>query len=409
MPGSRGRVARTRRAGTIRAPRTRHGRIARVLRCTSSSASVLAIFPVGLAHGDSIRRVLAWFSLFSPSDYRFVLPPELIAQEPTAARDASRLLHLAPDGAITDHRFTELAELLPAGAVVIANDTRVIPARVRGHKTSGGNVELLFLEPEPGTPAPAGTSAWRCLARARRVLRPGQVVVVDGGPTLTLLTERAPDGSVVVAAPGDGVAFLDAHGHIPLPRYIARADRADDRERYQTMFARHPGAVAAPTAGLHMTPAVVDRLGARGITLATLTLHVGWGTFAPIREADLRGHRMHRERYVIPAETAALVATGRPIVALGTTALRALEAAATAPHTVVPGAGATELFVYPGSGHTFRVVSHLITNFHLPESTLLMLVCAFAGTERVLAVYRHAVAAGYRFFSYGDATLLHRG
>jgi S-adenosylmethionine:tRNA ribosyltransferase-isomerase len=195
---------------------------------------------------------------------------------------------------------------------------------------------------------------------------------------------------------------------MPLPRYIHRPDRAEDRERYQTMFARNPGAVAAPTAGLHMTPAIAERLTARGIALATLTLHVGWGTFAPIREPDLRAHHMHRERYVIPEATAALVATGRPIVALGTTALRALEAAATAPGAVNPGPGTTELFVYPGSGHVFRAVSHLITNFHLPESTLLMLVCAFAGTDRVLAAYRHAVAARYRFFSYGDATLLHR-
>ena len=346
--------------------------------------------------------------VFAPSDYHFELPAELIAQEPAASRDASRLLHLAADGKITDHRFTELAELLPAGAVVIANDTRVLPARIRGHKRSGGAVELLVLEPEPTTPAPAGSSAWRCLARARRALRPGQIVEVDGGPAIEVLTERAADGSIAVAAPGDGFALLDAHGHIPLPHYIGRPDRADDRERYQTMFARNPGAVAAPTAGLHMTPAIVDRLTARGITLATLTLHVGWGTFAPIREADLREHHMHRERYVIPEATAALVATGRPIVALGTTALRALEAAATAPATVTPGPGATELFIYPGSGHRFRVVSHLVTNFHLPESTLLMLVCAFAGTDRVLAAYRHAVAARYRFFSYGDATLLHR-
>ncbi|HEX7839659.1 MAG TPA: S-adenosylmethionine:tRNA ribosyltransferase-isomerase, partial [Kofleriaceae bacterium] len=166
--------------------------------------------------------------------------------------------------------------------------------------------------------------------------------------------------------------------------------------------------IASPTAGLHMTPVIADAMRARGITLTSVTLHVGWGTFAPIREDDLRAHRMHRERYVIPEATAALVATGRPIVALGTTALRALEAAATAPATVTPGPGATELFIYPGSGHQFRVVSHLITNFHLPQSTLLLLVCAFAGTERVLAAYRHAVAARYRFFSYGDATLLHR-
>jgi len=172
------------------------------------------------------------------------------------------------------------------------------------------------------------------------------------------------------------------------------------------MFARSPGAVAAPTAGLHMTPAIAGQLAARGITLATLTLHVGWGTFAPIREADLRDHRMHRERYVIPDATAALIATGRPIVALGTTALRALEAAATADHTVTTGPGETALFIHPGSGHTFRAVDHLITNFHLPESTLLMLVSAFAGRDAVLAAYRHAVAARYRFFSYGDAMFI---
>jgi S-adenosylmethionine:tRNA ribosyltransferase-isomerase len=363
--------------------------------------------------------------VFSPSDYAFELPAELIAQEPAASRDASRLLHLAPDGSVADHRFAELAALLPSDAVVIANDTRVIPARIRGHKGSGGAIELLFLEPEPSTAAPEGTSAWRCLARARRPLRPGQRVAVDGGPdlerrsredqddrrervALEVLTERAADGSIAVAAPGDGFAFLDAHGHVPLPRYIGRPDRPDDRERYQTMFAKIPGAVAAPTAGLHMTPVIVDALAARGIAVATLTLHVGWGTFAPIREPDLRQHHMHRERYVIPDATAALVATGRPIVALGTTALRALEAAAIGPAAGAAGPGATDLFIYPGSGHRFRVVSHLITNFHLPESTLLMLVCAFAGTEQVLAAYRHAVAARYRFFSYGDATLLHR-
>jgi len=351
--------------------------------------------------------VVACCRLFAPSDYGFELPPELVAQEPAATRDTSRLLHLARDGRISDHRFTELAELLPADAVVIANDTRVIPARVLGHKRSGGAVELLFLEPEPTTPAPDGTSAWRCLARARRPLRPGQLVAIDGGPELEILTERAADGTIAVAAPGDGLGFLEAHGHIPLPSYIARPDAAEDRERYQTMFARHPGAVAAPTAGLHMTPAIAERLVARGITLATLTLHVGWGTFAPIREPDVRHHRMHRERFVIPDTTAALVASGRPIVALGTTVLRALEAAATAPRTVAPGPGSTEIFIYPGSGHRFRVVSHLVTNFHLPESTLLMLVCAFAGTDAVLAAYHHAIAARYRFYSYGDACLLH--
>lgn len=347
--------------------------------------------------------------MFAPSDYTFALPPELIAQAPTPARDGSRLLHVGADGALGDHRFPAIVDLLPADAVVIANDTRVIPARILAHKATGGAVEVFFLEPEPATPAPAGTSAWRCLARARRPLRPGHRVTVDGTSIeLEVLTERAADGSLAVAAPGDVLAVLDAHGHIPLPVYIERADAAADRERYQTMFAQVPGAVAAPTAGLHMTPAIRDRLAARGVTFATVTLHVGLGTFAPIRATDVREHRMHRERYDIPAATAALIASGRPIVAIGTTVLRTLESAATGPRVVPPGPSATELFVHPGSGHAWRVVDHLITNFHLPESTLLMLVSAFAGTERVMRAYRHAIAERYRFFSYGDAMLLHR-
>jgi S-adenosylmethionine:tRNA ribosyltransferase-isomerase len=348
--------------------------------------------------------------VFAPSDYNFELPPELIAQAPAAERDASRLLHLQHDGRVTDLMFADIVELLPPDAVVVANDTYVIPARVMGSKVSGGRVELLFLEPEDGVAAPPGTEAWRCLARARRPLRPGQLIAIDGTNTqIELLSERqGAEGSVVVAVPGDVYALLDRVGHVPLPRYIQRTDAPEDRTRYQTMFARVPGAVAAPTAGLHMTPAIVERLTARGVSLATVTLHVGYGTFEPIRTDDIRQHHMHRERYTIPDATAALVASGRSIVALGTTALRALESAATAPRTLKAGPGATELFVYPGSGHEFRAVDHLITNFHLPESTLLMLVCAFAGTDRVLAAYRHAVAQRYRFFSYGDAMLVHR-
>ncbi len=347
--------------------------------------------------------------MFAPSDYAFELPPELIAQHPAERRDGSRLLHLREDGTVADHAFGELVELLPEGAVLIANDTRVIPARVLTHKPSGGAVELLFLQPEPAVAA----AAWRCLARARRPLRPGQVLRVDGAEEIELpvLTERAADGTIAIGAPGDGLAFLEQHGHIPLPSYIERPDEIVDRERYQTMFARVPGAVAAPTAGLHMTPQVAGALEARGVAIASVTLHVGWGTFAPVRVEDVRAHRMHRERYEISAETAALVASGRPIVALGTTALRALEAAAMGQkgqREVRVGPGETELFVYPGSGHVFRVVEHLVTNFHLPESTLLMLVCTFAGTERVLGAYRHAVESRYRFFSYGDAMLLHR-
>jgi S-adenosylmethionine:tRNA ribosyltransferase-isomerase len=337
-------------------------------------------------------------ALFAASDYSFDLPPELIAQEPAAERDASRLLHLHADGRTSDHRFPDLVELLPADAVLVINDTRVIPARVLGHKDSGGRVELLFLEP-------AGEGTWRCLARARRALKPGQIVRVDGSEiALEIASEReGEEGSVLVRVPGDALALLERVGHIPLPRYIHRPDAAADRERYQTVFARVPGAVAAPTAGLHVTPAILERLGARGIAVTAVTLHVGYGTFEPIRTPDIREHHMHRERYTIPPATAELVASGRPVVALGTTVLRALEAAAKSGDPT----GETDLFVYPGSGHVFRAVQHLVTNFHLPESTLLMLVCAFAGTQDVLAAYRHAVAARYRFFSYGDAMLLH--
>jgi S-adenosylmethionine:tRNA ribosyltransferase-isomerase len=351
--------------------------------------------------------------MFRPADYWFDLPAAQIAQAPSTVRDASRLLVVGQGDALADRRFPDIVEALPEGAVLIANDTKVIPARVFGVRPTGGAVELLFLEPlaEPGSGSAAST--WRCLAKASGPLRVGQTLTVGDVP-LTVAQERGPDGSLAVSLPGDALAFLDAHGQLPLPHYIDRAPGAEDRERYQTMFARDPGAVAAPTAGLHMTPAIAERLAARGVTLATLTLHVGWGTFAPIRVDDLRQHQMHEERYTISPATAALVASGRPIVALGTTALRALEAAATAPRQVAAGPGRTALFIYPGSGHRFQIVDHLITNFHLPESTLLMLVCAFAGggqddgTARVLAAYRHAVAAGYRFFSYGDAMLVSR-
>jgi S-adenosylmethionine:tRNA ribosyltransferase-isomerase len=354
--------------------------------------------------------------VFAPSDYAFDLPDQLIAQQPAATREASRLLHLRSDGVIEDHAsFADIVELLPADAVVIANDTRVIPARVPATKPSGGKVELLFLEPvepdELGHRANylgANRTAWRCLMKGKAT---GTDLFVDG-ESIQILVRRSEgnlvDGALIVAVPGDGYAWLERHGHMPLPPYIDREDGAADRERYQTMFAQAPGAVAAPTAGLHMTPAIADAMRAKGITLATVTLHVGWGTFAPIRVDDVRTHKMHRERYVIGDEVAALVASGRPIVALGTTALRALESAATGPKTLGVGSGATELFVHPGSNHTFQIVDHLITNFHLPESTLLMLVCAFAGTERVLAAYEHGVAQCYRFFSYGDAMLLHR-
>lgn len=339
--------------------------------------------------------------MYSPSNYTFDLPAELIAQEPASVRDQSRLLHVELDR-IRDCVFTDIVDLLPADAVVVANDTRVIPARLLGTKPSGGRIELLLLEPEPETSVPPGTSSWRCLARARRPLRLGHEIWIDAHTALVVARERADDGSIAVAVPGDVYALLDRLGHVPLPRYIRRDNDAADRHRYQTMFAAEPGAVAAPTAGLHMTPDITRRLAARGVAIATVTLHVGYGTFEPIRVDDIRHHHMHRERYTIPHSTSELVRSGRPVVAIGTTTLRALEAS-----RGLAGSGTTDLFIYPGCGHTF-VVDQLITNFHLPESSLLMLVCAFAGTERVLAAYRHAVAARYRFFSYGDAMLVHR-
>ncbi|MBP9086600.1 MAG: tRNA preQ1(34) S-adenosylmethionine ribosyltransferase-isomerase QueA [Kofleriaceae bacterium] len=347
--------------------------------------------------------------MLRPSDYNFELPTALIAQAPAAQRDGARLLDAR--GALRDGGFADVVEWLPADAVLVVNDTRVLAARVFGNKDSGGAVELLFLEPAGEVASPPGTSAWRCLAKARRTLRAGQIVRV-GDYAVALLTDRAPDGTLVVAAPGDGFGFFDAVGRLPLPPYIVRDRNAPqttfDQERYQTMFAAAPGAIAAPTAGLHMTPAIAQALQARGITVASVTLHVGWGTFSPIRVDDVRDHVMHRERYQIPVATADLVASGRPIIALGTTTMRALESAAVGARQVKAGAGTTDIFIYPGSGHQFRVVDQLITNFHLPESTLLMLVCAFAGIAPVAAAYRHAIASGYRFFSYGDAMLLDR-
>lgn len=354
--------------------------------------------------------------MFRKSDYHYELPPAQIAQHPAARRDGARLLVLGEGEAREDRAFVELPALLPEGAVVVVNDTRVVPARVRTRKAAtGGAVELLFVEPAAG-------GGWSCLAKPRKGLREGMELIAErggrrvvvGGPSTRpqggLAQDERSDERVVVSVEGDVYGFLDEAGELPLPPYIERAGgpEVDDKERYQTVFARSPGAVAAPTAGLHFTPAVLDALRARGASIATVTLHVGLGTFAPVRDDDLARHVMHRERYHVPDETAALVASGRPVVAVGTTVVRTLEAAAVDAKQVRPGAGDTDLFIRPGTGFTFRVVDHLVTNFHLPESTLLMLVSAFAGVDRIRAAYTHAVAAGYRFFSYGDAMLLSR-
>lgn len=335
-------------------------------------------------------------------DYAYELPPERIAQVPSDRRDHSRLLVVGPQPG--DRRFDELPELLPPGAVVVVNDTRVLPARLHAQKDTGGAVELLFLE---RLEADASGERWRCLARASKALRPGMVLRAAGA-AIEVAAARADDGAIEVRVPGAAEALLERAGELPLPPYIERpaGTSGADRERYQTVYARSPGAVAAPTAGLHFTPALLDRLRDRGMTVATLTLHVGLGTFAPVRADHLDEHRMHLERYEIPEETAALIASGRPVVAVGTTVVRALEAAAAAPRAVNAGPGATDLFIRPG--YRFQIVDHLVTNFHLPESTLMVLVSAFAGYDRIMSAYRHAIAADYRFFSFGDAMLLSR-
>jgi S-adenosylmethionine:tRNA ribosyltransferase-isomerase len=352
------------------------------------------------------------------SDYHFELPPGQIAQTPAARRDDARLLVLGPDGAVADRAFRDIVELVPADAVIVVNDTRVLPARLRTRKPSGGAVELLFLE---RTEAREVREQWRCLARSSKALRPGMRLDVLGigpdgtaaetGDTVTVAEARAADGTVLIDIAGDGHALLERAGELPLPPYIARPQGPTplDAERYQTVFARQPGAVAAPTAGLHFTPSILDALQERGCTIASITLHVGPGTFLPVRAERIDEHEMHSERYEVPEQTAALVSSGRPVVAVGTTCVRALESAAAASNgsgKVVAGPGETRLFITPG--FRFRVVDWMVTNFHLPESTLLMLVCAFAGHERVMAAYGHAVAAGYRFFSYGDAMLVAR-
>ncbi len=333
-----------------------------------------------------------------PDDFRFDLPPGLIAQSPLPRRSASRLLTLdGATGAWCDTWVRDLPLLLDAGDLLVFNDTRVVPARVFGVKPTGGRVEML-LERSAGE-----TAAWVQL-RASKGFADGAAFRTAGGPVRVLQRE----GDLwLVELPGPPLEFFEAHGEIPLPPYIDRAADAADRERYQAVFAREPGAVAAPTASLHFDAELLAALEARGVQRAFLTLHVGAGTFQPVRAATIEAHRMHAERVAVPQSVCDGVArareAGRRVIAVGTTVARALEAAASQ-GALAPFAGETRIFIHPG--HRFRVVDALLTNFHLPESTLLMLVSAFAGREHVLAAYAHAVAARYRFFSYGDAMLV---
>jgi S-adenosylmethionine:tRNA ribosyltransferase-isomerase len=341
---------------------------------------------------------------FTVDDFDFVLPPELIAQHPAAQRSASRLL----DGTAAlpvDRVFADLPGLLDPGDLLVFNDTRVIKARLFGEKPTGGAVEALIERVLPGT--------HEVLAhlRASKRPRPGSLIRFAGGAFEAEVLGRAgPDDALFhLRFPADPFALLEAHGHVPLPPYITHADGADDAARYQTVFADKPGAVAAPTASLHFDHAVLAALAARGVQRAQVTLHVGAGTFQPVRSADLAAHKMHSEWCEVPAPTVDAIArtraAGRRVVAAGTTTLRALESAAL-DGVLRAGARETDLFITPG--FTFHVVDRLITNFHLPRSTLLMLVSAFCGHAHAKALYRHAVESRMRFFSYGDAMLIDR-
>jgi S-adenosylmethionine:tRNA ribosyltransferase-isomerase len=341
------------------------------------------------------------------AQFDYHLPPSAIAQEPATPRDASRLLVLDRDRARwTDRRFADLPELLRPGDCVVVNESRVIPARLLGALAEDGRpVELLLLrELEPGR--------WEALARPARRCRAGARIALGGGVAHAAVVGQGDEGRRVVTleSPWPVRELLERYGLPPLPPYILRhgAPKPDDRERYQTVYARAEGSVAAPTAGLHFTPELLERVRARGAEVCALTLHVGPGTFRPLRIATVEAHRMEAEAVEIPPGTAAAVnrarATNRRVIAVGTTTTRALEWASNAAGRVTPGQGPADLFIHPP--HRFRAVDALVTNFHLPRSTLLVLVSAFAGRELVLAAYRHAVAAGYRFYSYGDAMLI---
>ncbi|MGH9750157.1 MAG: tRNA preQ1(34) S-adenosylmethionine ribosyltransferase-isomerase QueA [Candidatus Polarisedimenticolia bacterium] len=346
--------------------------------------------------------------------FDYPLPPDRIAQEPAARREAARLMVLdrsAPDAAPVDATFAAIGSFLRPGDLLVLNDSRVFPARLPARKPSGGRVDLLLLKPEPEDPSGA---TWRALASSGRGLRAGLRLSVAPGFEAEFLGE-AEGGRVrvrLLAETGPVAEAIERHGVMPLPPYIRRepddARAPLDRVRYQTAFARETGSIAAPTAGLHFTPELIEALERSGVVITRLTLHVGPGTFQPVRAARIEDHRLEPEWYRLPEEAAAAIAAcrahGGRVAAVGTTVTRVLESRAEDGGGVRPGSGLCDLYITPG--HRFRVVDLLITNFHLPKSSLLVLVSAFAGRDRILAAYREAIARGYRFYSYGDAMLI---
>lgn len=338
------------------------------------------------------------------SDFRFTLPDGLIARYPAAQRDASRLMVLERQGQrLSETGFGRIVDWLRPGDLLVLNDTRVLPARLFGTKPTGGRVEIFLVEQG------GADGLWRCLLRASKACKPGQMILLPGEVTAEVLQRCGEqDWLLCFSGTDDFEAWLEQVGQMPIPPYLGRASEALDRERYQTVYAGVPGAVAAPTAGLHFTNELLELLKQKGIELATVTLHVGLGTFQPVRAERVQDHQIHRERYRISDETVTAVAAakrrGGRVVAVGTTACRTLEYAAAEDGTVRPGMGLADIYIYPG--YRFKVVDALLTNFHLPESTLLMLVAAFSGKEFVLQAYAEAVQRHFRFYSYGDAMLI---
>jgi S-adenosylmethionine:tRNA ribosyltransferase-isomerase len=354
------------------------------------------------------------------SDFDFELPESLIAQHPSQQRGGSRLMVVHRNGATEHAAFADLDRYLVPGDLLVLNNTRVFPARLLGRRVpTGGGVECLLLNPEPSNPEPRtpnpDSAVWECLVHPGQKLRPGAQVLFERagvaieGEVLSMHFQGRRTIRLRTAHP-DGLAdAIETVGHIPLPPYIKRQDEASDKDRYQTVYARDRGSVAAPTAGLHFTAPQLARLAARGVALAEITLHVGYGTFKPVKVEQIEQHVVDPERYVVGPQAAAALTRARRehrrIVAVGTTTVRALESLPIAPDGGVPtGSGETHLFIHPG--HQFQLVDAMITNFHLPRSSLLMLVSAFAGRERVLSAYCEAVQQGYRFYSYGDAMLI---
>jgi len=340
------------------------------------------------------------------SDFFYDLPAHLIAQYPAKQRSDSRLLHINTEqSSIEDRQFTDFPDLLNPNDILVFNNTRVIPARLFGHKPTGGKVELLIERI---------TSEQSALAhvRASKTPKVGSDIILDSAESGENISFRVVDrdGNLFVLSTGTGIKItdiLEQNGHMPLPPYIERRDEAQDLERYQTVYARQPGAVAAPTAGLHFDDDILNAIQKKGVKSAYVTLHVGAGTFQPVRSELIKDHAMHLEYLEVPAETAALCKQAREqggrVIAVGTTAVRSLETAA-ADGELKPYSGETDIFIYPG--YQFKSIDALLTNFHLPESTLLMLVCAFAGYKTTMQAYKHAVEQAYRFFSYGDAMFI---